>query len=320
MTQAQIQSLDEIRAAALALVDIDDDMTEVVAGGGGGRKLPVGKTLARFVSYIEYGKQPQKFQGQVKDPALEFRLGFALYSPNYCNPDGTPYVLETFNISRSRNEKATAFLLFKMMNYKGTAKNFAQLIGDAYILDIVDYIPKSAPAGTAPKSIINTKLVMAPLDPISNAAYPVPEADPAMLHLFSWAAPSLSGWDKLFIDGQNDKGESKNWIQGTIVAATDFPGSPLESLLLANQRPIPVARVQKDKAPAGAAAPVGALPVGVQPVPPPAPVAPVAPVAAAVPVAAVAPSVVQPVAAVVPVAPVAAVVPVAAAVPVAPAV
>ncbi len=268
MTQAQVnQTLAEIQAAALALVDLDDDMTEVVSGGGGGRKLPVGKTLARCVSYIEYGKQPQEFKGQVKDPALEFRLGFMLYSPGFCNPDGTPYFLETFNISKSRNEKATAFLLFKQMNYLGLAKNFAQFIGQAFILDIVDYVSKAAPAGTPPKSIINTKLVMAPLDPISNQPYACPEAKAEDCHLFSWTLPSLAGWDKLFIDGTNDKGESKNWIQGTIVSATDFPGSPLESLLVASGRAIPAAHVRKAKpgtAPA-AATPVGAQPVGALP-------------------------------------------------------
>lgn len=300
MTQ---QTLAEIQAAALALSEIDDDMNEVVSGGGGGRKLPVGKTLARMVSYIEYGKQPQEFKGQVKDPALEFRLGFMLYSPGFCNPDGTPYFLETFNISKSRNEKATAFLLFKQMNYKGLAKNFAQFIGDAYILDIIDYTSKAAPAGTPPKSIINTKLIMAPLDPISNQAYPVPEARVEDLHLFSWTQPSLAGWDKLFIDGTNDKGESKNWIQGTIVSATDFPGSPLEGLLLANQRQIPQAHVRKARAaaPVAGAASVGAQPVGALPA-----AAPVAPVAPAVPVVPIAPVA----APVVPVAPVVAVAPV----------
>ena len=311
MSQAQIQTLEEIRAAALALVDIDDDMTEIVSGGAGGRKLPVGKTLARFVTYIEYGKQPQEFQGQVKDPALEFRLGFALYGPGFANPDGTPYILETFNISRSRNEKATAFILFKQMNYLGTAKNFAQLLGQAFIVDIVDYVSKAAPAGTAPRSIVNTKLILPPLDLVTNAAYAVPEVSATDLHLFAWALPSLAGWDKLFIDGQNDKGESKNWIQGTIVAATDFPGSPLESLLIANQRPIPVAQVRKARkaaaAPVAGAAPVGALPVGVVPVALVAPAAPVAvavaPVAAVVPLAPVA-VIVAPVAAVVPAAPV----------------
>lgn len=315
MTQAQHQqTLAEIQALAAQLAEIDDDMTQAVAGGGGARKLPVGKTLARLVSYIEYGKQPQEFAGQVKDPALEFRLGFMLYSPGFANEDGKPYFMETFNISKSRNEKAGAFLLFKQMNYLGLAKNFAQLIGQAFILDIIDYKSKKATADVAARSIINTKLVMAPLDPISGAAYPVPEVNPADLHLFSWTSPTLAGWDKLFIDGTNDKGESKNWIQGTIVAATDFPGSPLESLLLANNRPIPAAKVQKSRA---APAAVGATPVGALPTAGPAiaaPVAPVAPVAiAATPVAIpAAPAAVAVVAA-------PAVAPVAAALPIAPA-
>ena len=287
MTQTQVnQSLAEIQALAAELVDIDDDMTEVVQGGGGARKLPVGKSLARLVSYIEYGKQPQEFQGQVKDPSIEFRLGFALYGPGFANEDGTPYVIETYNMSKSRNEKAGAFLLFKQMNYKGIFKNFAQMVGEAFIVDIVDYVPKNAAAGTAPKSRLNTKLVLPPVDLLSGATYPVPEVNPADLHLFSWAKPTLSGWDKLYIGGTNDKNESKNWIQETIVGATDFAGSPLESLLLANQRPIPVARTPKSRQKA-AAAPVGALP-GAVPAAPVAAVAPAAGIAVAAPVASIA--------------------------------
>lgn len=291
MTQAQVnQSLAEIQALAAELVDIDDDMTEVVSGGGGGRKLPVGKSLARLVSYIEYGKQPQEFQGQAKDPAIEFRLGFALYGPGFANDDGTPYVIETFNMSKSRNEKAGAFLLFKMMNYKGIHKNFAQMVGEAFIVDIIDYVPKSAAPGTAPKSRLNTKLVLPPVDLLSGATYPVPEVNPADLHLFSWAKPTLSGWDKLFIAGTNDKGESKNWIQETIVGATDFAGSPLETLLLTNGRQIPVARTPKSRTKAATAS-VGAQPVGALPSAVPAAAVPVSAPAAGIAIAAPAASV-----------------------------
>lgn len=294
MTQAQVnQSLAEIQALAAELVDIDDDMTEVVSGGGGGRKLPVGKSLARLVSYIEYGKQPQEYQGQAKDPAIEFRLGFALYGPGFANDDGTPYVIETFNMSKSRNEKAGAFLLFKMMNYKGTHKNFAQMVGEAFIVDIIDYVPKTAAPGTAPKSRLNTKLVLPPVDLLSGATYPVPAVNAADLHLFSWAKPTLSGWDKLYIAGTNDKNESKNWIQETIVGATDFAGSPLETLLLTNQRQIPVARTPKSRTKA-AAAPVGAVPVGALPSAVPAAAVPVSAPAAGIAIAAPAASVAVP--------------------------
>lgn len=316
MTQTQVnQSLAEIQALAAELVDIDDDMTEVVQGGGGGRKLPVGKSLARLVSYIEYGKQPQEYQGQAKDPAIEFRLGFALYSPGFANEDGTPYIIETFSMSKSRNEKAGAFLLFKQMNYKGVHKNFAQMVGESFIVDIMDYVSKSAPAGTPPKSRLNTKLVLPPMDLISGAHYAVPEVSAADLHLFSWAKPTLSGWDKLFIAGTNDKGETKNWIQETIVAATDFAGSPLETLLLTNQRQIPVARMPKSRTKA-AAAPVGAAPVGALPGAIPAAAVPVSAPAAGIAIAA--PAAVVPVAAPLAVAPVVAAVPQVAAIVTAP--
>jgi len=60
---------------ALAAQDVAEsgiDLNEAVKGGGGGRLLPEGYAFGRLVEYIEFGNQPQEFQGQAKDPALEF--------------------------------------------------------------------------------------------------------------------------------------------------------------------------------------------------------------------------------------------------------
>ena len=122
---------------ALAAQDVAEsgiDLNEAVKGGGGGRLLPEGYAFGRLVEYIEFGNQPQEFQGQAKDPALEFTLGFALTGQGYQNDDGTPYVVRTYNTALSRNEKARAFKLFKALNWKGTAKSFALLLGDTFLV------------------------------------------------------------------------------------------------------------------------------------------------------------------------------------------
>lgn len=265
---------------ALAAQDVAEsgiDLNEAVKGGGGGRLLPEGYAFGRLVEYIEFGNQPQEFQGQAKDPALEFTLGFALTGQGYQNDDGTQYIVRTYNTALSRNEKSRAFKMFKALNWKGTAKSFAQLLGDTFLVKIKQ-VPKSK---TDPKIVSRIDLdgFLPPLDPVTRQPYPIAEAPDDMYRLFLWSRPTKEAWDSLYIEGAYE-GKSKNRIQEQILAALDFQGSPLQQLLMASGvTALPTA------APATpVAAPVAAAPVAVAPTP--APVAPAAPAApAAVPAA-----------------------------------
>ena len=265
---------------ALAAQDVAEsgiDLNEAVKGGGGGRLLPEGYAFGRLVEYIEFGNQPQEFQGQAKDPALEFTLGFALTGQGYQNDDGTPYIVRTYNTALSRNEKSRAFKMFKALNWKGTAKSFAQLLGETFLVKIKQ-VPKSKTDPTI-VSRIDLDGFLPPLDPVTRQPYPVAEAPDDMYRLFLWSRPTKEAWDSLFIEGEYD-GKSKNRIQEQILAALDFQGSPLQQLLMqSGVTALPTA------APATpVAAPVAAAPVAVAPTP--APVAPAAPAApAAVPAA-----------------------------------
>ncbi|BAN92336.1 hypothetical protein X534_gp25 [Ralstonia phage RSB3] len=254
MTQA------EIAALAAELAECDDDMNEVQQGGGfKERRLPEGWSVARFTSYIEKGQHIELFQGKAKDPALMFTVGFELFSPQYLNEDGTPYFIESWDKARSRNEKAGAFKLFKAMNYTGLYKNFAQMLGGVFLVQIKDHLSKNAKPGTEPRSVIGE--IRAGIDVVTGQPYACPE--PTKLFLFSWAKPTLAAWDSFFIEGTNDQGKSKNWKQEKIAGATDFAGSPLEALLIANGRPIPKGTPQKT-----GAAPAGAQPAGAAPAAP----------------------------------------------------
>ena len=283
---------------ALAAQDVAEsgiDLNEAVKGGGGGRLLPEGHAFGRLVEYIEFGNQPQEFQGQAKAPALEFTLGFALTGQGYQNDDGTPYVVRTYNTALSRNEKARAFKLFKALNWKGTAKSFAQLLGETFLVKIKQ-VPKSK---TDPKIVSRIDLdgFLPPLDPVTRQPYPIAEAPDDMYRLFLWSRPTKEAWDSLYIEGEYE-GKSKNRIQEQILAALDFQGSPLQQLLMASGvTALPTA------APATPiAAPVAAAPAAVAPTPAPAvPVAPAAvpaaPLAVPAAVATPAPVAVAPVAA-----------------------
>ena len=297
------------------------DMNEAVSGGGG-RLLPQGWAYAQLVEYIELGQQPQEFGGKPKDPALEFQLGWALSGTapdpanpgqflSYSNDDGSPYIMRPYPIAQLRNDKAGAYKLFKLLNYKGIAKNFGQLLSQKYLVQIV-HVPKSK---TDPKIVARIKAdsfqpPVVQAGPQAGMAYDIKDADPSLYRLFTWNKPTLEGWKSLFIEGMYEAKDgkpaaSKNRVQETILSALDFEGSPLQLLLAQNGVSVTVpkkAAVQPVAGPGVVAAPA-VTPAAVAPVVA-APAAVVAPVVAAPVVAApVVAQVVAPVIAAAPVLP-----------------
>jgi len=265
-----MSKLAELRALAAADVQETGIDMNVAQSGGGGRLLPEGYAFGRMVEYVEVGMQPQEYNGKAKDPALEFFLGFALWGDGYQNEDGTPYIIRTFNTSLSRNEKSGAFLMFKALNWKGTAKSFGELIGETFLVKI-KHVPKDKAQPQGPKvSRLDTKGFLPPLDPVTRAPYNIPEAPDAMYRMFLWNKPTKAGWDSLFVEGTFDDGKSKNKVQETCLSALDFQGSPLQQLLLASGvTTLPAAPAAAPAAPVLPAAP------SVAPTPAPAPAAPV---------------------------------------------
>lgn len=267
------------------------DLNEAVKGGGGGRLLPAGYAFGRIVEYIEFGNQPQEFHGKAKDPALEFTLGFALTgnAPNgetYHEADGTPYVVRTYNTALSRDDRSRAFKLFKALNWKGTAKGYAQLLGQPILVKI-HHVPKSKTDPTL-VSRIDLAGFLPPLDPVSQQPYAIPEAPDNLYRMFLWDKPTKEAWDSLFIEGTYDdgenKGKSRNRIQEAILGALDYNGSPLQ-LLLGGALALPVAASPQVVQPAAPVVPVAqaALPVSAPVVAAQIPLQP-APVVASLPV------------------------------------
>lgn len=299
--EAQVLTLAQLQALADEEAEIGLDLSVASVGGGNFQKhFPPGWTLAYYSGYIEKGSHRARNPkaGEKNDPKPQAQHTFHLIGPQYLNDDGTAYQMDTFDQNIGNNEKAGAFLMFKAMNYRGDKKRFPQLLGNLYLVEIVDYVSKTAAPGTPPKSIINLKSISPAIDRLSGQPYapPLPWQD-SWAKLFMWEKPHLAGWDALYIDGTNETtGKSKNWIQETIVGATNFAGSPLEILLRTSQRPVPAARVQTAVAPAVGVAAPGLLPPATPALAPAAAVAPpvqpvgIAPnVVAAQPVAPVAP-------------------------------
>jgi hypothetical protein len=296
------QTLAELLALADAAAAVGENMTEAVKGGGGARLLPVGGCLATLVEYIEYGQQPQEYNGVAKDPAMEYQLAFALHTTGYCNEDGTPYIYRPYATALSRNDKANAFLSFKAMNWKGTKTHFAQLLGESFILQF-EHKPNKDTA-KPPKSFTDLKKALPPFDQLSRAPYPVPALDPSLFKLFVWTNPQIETFASFYQEGKYDDGNSKNSVQEKMLGALDFHGSPLHILLTEKQIPFTIPAPK-------AAAPKPVAPAGPGPAAPPMtmPMASPPPMAAAPAVAALPPAVAPVVAPPVPVTPSAGVVP-----------
>jgi hypothetical protein len=238
MSEQVVMTLEELHAEALAAETYGIDMSVPGTGSGDGpRILPAGYAFARLVQYIEVGVHPQEYQGKPKDPCLEFYLTFELYGTNaegepYTNSDGTPYLFRTWSFREGNNEKSGTYKLFKKLNYAGTAKSFAALIGNGYLLKFShEDLPAKDGKPARKRHKCEFDNLLAPFDPVTKQPYPVPAYRPESLGLFFYRTPKKAAWDKLFIEGTNDAGKSKNWIQEKILSSVDYVGSPLQILL-----------------------------------------------------------------------------------------
>lgn len=200
------------------------DMTEESTGGGG--LMPAGYAMARLVTYIELGQQPQEFQGKAKAPAREVRLGFKLFGGEDNCYDGR--FISTFDLSLQNNIKSGAKRLFNKLNWEGDMKHFAQALGRAYLVPITVAVNATTKKES---NRLNIDGILPPIDVVSKSKYPIPEIEDADLKYFFFDKPTTETWASLFVEGTWDDGKSKNRTQEKILSALDYPGSALESLI-----------------------------------------------------------------------------------------
>ena len=269
--------------AAVVADGIVTDFTEISKGGGERKVWPEGFTLARLVGVIELGDREVTFKGEKKPPVRQLMLQFAMYSENYTYDDGKPGIISTMGLSMTTTEKSKLPKIFAKMQITKTEKHFAELLGQAYLINI-----KHKKDGE--KTYVNIDLddVRLAIDPISKQWYPCPALDESLVRLFLWDKPSKAMWDSLLIKQQDGSPAEKQWLQEMMVTAVNFNGSPLNRLLDPSATAMTAAMMAPATptvAPAAhIAAPVAQAPVAAPVVPTAVPAAPV--VAVPAPVAA----------------------------------
>lgn len=215
------------------------DFNEGVSSGG--KLLPEGKALGRLIQYIEVGPQLSKAYPD-KPPVNKFFLKFAVWgkgkdkTSTYHEVEGgkmVPGIIKTkmINVTKDLNAKSGAYKLFRRMNPDKTAKHFAQLLNATFIIPIVH---NESGEGEQKKVYANIDMenISLAVNPVTDEPFDVPEVeDESLFKLFLWTRPTKEDWDALYIDGKDDNGKSKNWIQDTLLSSPQFPGSPLDVLL-----------------------------------------------------------------------------------------
>lgn len=242
-------SIEEIAALAAEA----EDQSEVTSGGDfNDDPPPEGLTVMRLIEYIELGKQKQKpWQGKAKPDAEEVRVTFELLHPT---KNITEYEVEgvkkktgqllSLKMRKSTSENAKFRKLFLKLQYGRTdKKHIAQMLGEAFVVTIFHNKSEDGSkvyANMNPKGGEYTIAAPYKVDAITNEKQMYDILPPTKpLRLFVWGSPTRGTWDSLFIDGTKEvtaadgtKTEvSKNWLQETVLGASNFRGSPLDLLL-----------------------------------------------------------------------------------------
>ncbi len=215
---------------------------------------PAGKTPARFIGYVEFGKQPQEYQGQEKKPALEAMLVWELNGKKHrrqVEVDGeekefTNRISVTLPVYT--NSKAGFHKLFEAMrNGREEITHMAQMLNEPFLIDVVhnasDKDPKKVYANV--KDAAGVWTVTEPriqeFDEFGEVKgvrdIPVPAATQALM-LLLWDNPTKEQWDSIFIEGEREVEKdgkkskvSKNWMQQKCLSAIDFETSPLAQMI-----------------------------------------------------------------------------------------
>lgn len=216
------------------------------AQSGGDYTPPAaGLARARFVGYFEMGVHEEEYEGQKRDRA-KVDLVFELSGPNH-EPrkldDGTLVPIRvTVQETLSFNDKANFFKLFAAMNYAGKATHMAELLGDAFVVEVFHRKSKDGKkvyANLKGDNGYNIKGTTVQ-DPLTGKPV-ILEVVPAVTELkaFIWDIADKEMWDSIHIAGEyperkdGDKvispARSKNVIQEKIMKAKNWKDHPLSA-------------------------------------------------------------------------------------------
>ncbi len=235
--------------AILKNIEALQDQTVSTSSGGGDYTPPAeGRARARLTGYIELGKHEGNFNQQVKvkdQVRLEFELSGKQWEPKVLDDGRVIPQKLALNLTLSTHEKAGYAALFKKMREgKPEVIHMAQLLGEAYVLDIhhETFTSKKDGKEVTVASIkkdgvycIDQHVTRVPIfedgeDTGEVELRPI-AVSPVVgdVRCFVWNSCDKEQWDSLFIEpGDGDK--SRNFLQDKIREAVNFSGSLAEQV------------------------------------------------------------------------------------------
>ena len=206
------------------------------------RELPrAGVALVRYVAYMETGKHLPK--NPTYKAAHKCVHVFELNHPDHMiELDGGEKVPQRVFVHQNigRTGKSQYMKMFKVMNLACDNRftHFVQMLGQGFLAEIFH--------NTSEKKEVYANLHMdgawsfkkpVMVDVMTKAITPIPIPEAVEeLKGFLWENAGItdedvkSMWDSLFIDGDKDNGESKNWVQLSIMDNIEWEGSRTQSL------------------------------------------------------------------------------------------
>jgi hypothetical protein len=233
------------------------DQTQAKTGGGGIELPAEGPCNLRLVAYIELGKHERNgFNGGPKKKQDMVTMTFELSGKNHPPVETDNGVFPqriTITENHSLNEKARFFKLFQLLNYKGTVKHAAALLGEAFRGRVVHEAWVSDPTKKSAKlfdkktgsyTISPPRVEVTDEDGQPTGEYREIKVAPAISEqrCFLWNYADMEQWASLFIDGEYEERKdatgkvvapaaSKNKFQLQITSALNYKGSPIQQLL-----------------------------------------------------------------------------------------
>lgn len=230
------------------------------------REVPAaGPCFARFIAYIEVGKQKPRGEDKFnKGPRATAILEFQLLGKKHAKEievDGVKKIIYPIHrefITLSNSPKSWAYKLFNSMDYGRGNTHFALMLGEAFKINVVHV---ETGEGKDKKVFANIRddsgwKVSAPVieqtdeetGDVTTRPAKVPAEQGVEIRLLLWDSPTIEQWNSIFIDGtrtikknNKDVEVSKNWLQEQCTDATDFEGSEVQSVVLAAGGDLPKA-------------------------------------------------------------------------------
>lgn len=242
------------------------NMTVASKGGGGEYTLPAaGLVRLRMVGYYEVGQHDKYYEGKVTGSPSWAWIVFELSGPKHppIEVDGKKYPQRmTVREPISMNEKAHFFKMFNQLNYAGKATHMAQLLGEAFLGQIVHY-DSTVNGKTVKKASLRGKAGYAFTGPFredpdtGDMKQIAVDAPLSELKAFIWDLADMDDWKSIYIDGvyEEAKGKpgdedykpakTKNVIQEKIMSAKNWKSHPLYAQLQAGGKSVDIPDAEK---------------------------------------------------------------------------